>query len=50
MNSHYADTLEGGFCPYLDQCVLTYLSEDEVLQWLKTDFHRHYDTNKYGEW
>ncbi|XP_064115661.1 chitin deacetylase 1-like [Macrobrachium nipponense] len=47
MNSHYKDTnYEGGFCPYLDQCALSYLSEPEVVQWLLKDFDRHYTTNK----
>lgn len=47
MNSHYQDNhYEGGFCPYLDQCVLSYLSEPELVEWLKKDFNRHYTTNK----
>ena len=46
MNSHYGESVEGGFCPYLDQCVLLYLSEEGVVDWLKQDFHRHYDTNR----
>ena len=46
MASHYGASVDGGFCPYLDQCVLLYLSEDGVVNWLKADFHRHYDTNR----
>ncbi|CAL4106061.1 unnamed protein product [Meganyctiphanes norvegica] len=47
MNSHYQDRdYLGGFCPYLDQCVLTFLSEVEIFNWLKKDFERHYTQNK----
>merc|ERR1719187_7801 len=47
MNSHYKNTeYEGGFCPYLDQCVLTHLSAIEIFNWLKSDFQRHYQKNK----
>ncbi|KAB7497293.1 hypothetical protein Anas_01331 [Armadillidium nasatum] len=47
MNSHYMDErFEGGYCPYLDQCGLNFFSENDVFEWLKSDFHRHYDKNR----
>ncbi|XP_076046247.1 chitin deacetylase Cda4 [Oratosquilla oratoria] len=47
LNSHFKDnTFTGGFCPYLDQCVLIYLSKEEVTDWLIADFERHYLHNK----
>ncbi|KAK3872525.1 hypothetical protein Pcinc_022397 [Petrolisthes cinctipes] len=47
MNSHFRDfNYQGGFCPYLDQCALSYENEPEILQWLIDDFNRHYSTNR----
>ncbi|KAK8375122.1 hypothetical protein O3P69_011333 [Scylla paramamosain] len=47
MNSHFKDTsFQGGFCPYLDQCNFSYQNEAEVLEWLISDFQRHYTTNR----
>ncbi|XP_071527401.1 chitin deacetylase 7 isoform X2 [Panulirus ornatus] len=47
MNSHYQDrNYNGGFCQYLDQCVLNYLEEADVVEWLIADFERHYNGNR----
>lgn len=46
LNTHYIEGYEGGHCPYLDQCVLHNLDENEVVQWLQEDFSRYYDQNK----
>lgn len=47
MNSHFKDfQYQGGFCPYLDQCNFSYQNEPEVLEWLISDFERHYTTNR----
>jgi hypothetical protein len=45
LNSHYNEEASGGQCTYLDQCVFTYQSSDDVFQWLKEDFWR-YQSNK----
>jgi len=46
INSHYVDEYDGGFCPYLDQCVLHNTDANDVLDWLKEDFSRSYDQNR----
>ncbi|KAG7162206.1 putative Chitin binding Peritrophin-A domain-containing protein 23, partial [Homarus americanus] len=47
MNSHFRDFhYQGGFCPYLDQCALSYQNEPDVLEWLVQDFNRHYLANR----
>ncbi|XP_053641748.2 chitin deacetylase 8 [Cherax quadricarinatus] len=47
MNSHFKDfDYQGGFCPYLDQCALSYLNEPDALEWLILDFERHYLANR----
>jgi len=47
MNSHFQNReYLGGFCPYLDQCVLTFLTKEEIFNWLRDDFDRHYLQNK----
>jgi hypothetical protein len=46
LNSHFTESFEGGYCPYLDQCVLLNLDENDVLQWLQEDFSRYYDGNR----
>lgn len=46
LNTHYVEGYEGGHCPYLDQCVLHNLDEDEVFAWLQEDFTRYYEQNK----
>ena len=46
LNSHYTESFEGGYCPYMDQCVLQNMDEQDVLEWLKEDFARYYDGNR----
>lgn len=46
MNEHFVESFEGGHCPYLDQCVLHNLDEEEVLEWLQEDFSRYYEQNR----
>lgn len=46
LNSHYTDSFEGGYCPYMDQCVLQYLDAEEVFEWLVEDFERYYNQNR----
>lgn len=46
LNSHFTESFEGGFCPYMDQCVLQNMDETDVLEWLKEDFSRYYDGNR----
>ena len=46
MNSHYVENFDGGYCPYLDQCVLHNMDADEVFDWLQEDFARYYDGNR----
>jgi len=46
LNSHYTESFEGGYCPYMDQCVLQYLDAQEVFEWLIEDFERYYNQNK----
>jgi len=46
LNSHYTESFEGGFCPYMDQCVLQNLDENDVFEWLQEDFSRYYDGNR----
>ncbi len=41
LNSHYNEEVSGGQCTYLDQCVFTYQTSDNVFQWLKEDFWRY---------
>ena len=49
MNSHYQDTLyDAGYCPYLDQCGFNHYRAEDLLKWLKDDFHRHYNQNRHG--
>ena len=43
LNSHYIEDKTGGQCSYLDQCVFTYQTPDDVFNWLKEDFLRHYE-------
>jgi len=46
LNSHHVEGFVSGHCPYLDQCVFTHQDSDDVYEWLKEDFLRHYNTNK----
>lgn len=46
MNSHYIEGYTAGHCPYLDQCVFTHMETGDILDWLKEDFNRHYQSNK----
>lgn len=46
LNSHYTESFEGGYCPYMDQCVLHGMDPEEVFEWLKEDFSRYYDQNR----
>ncbi|KAK2713074.1 hypothetical protein QYM36_011685 [Artemia franciscana] len=46
LNSHYVENFDGGYCPYLDQCVLHNMDADEVFDWLQEDFARYYDGNR----
>lgn len=46
LNTHYVEGFEGGHCPYMDQCVLHNLDEQEVFEWLQEDFSRYYEQNK----
>lgn len=46
LNSHYNEGFEGGYCPYMDQCVLHNLDAEDVFQWLQEDFSRYYDQNR----
>ena len=48
LNSHYNDEASGGQCTYLDQCVFTYQSSDNILQWLKEDFLRYHTVREKG--
>ena len=46
LNSHFVEGYLGGHCPFLDQCVFTHMSREEIFEWLKEDFDRHYNTNR----
>lgn len=46
LNVHYVESYEGGHCPYLDQCVLSYHDANDVFEWLQEDFARHYEQNR----
>ncbi|XP_023346591.1 uncharacterized protein LOC111715488 [Eurytemora carolleeae] len=46
LNSHHVEGFVAGHCPYLDQCVFTNMDSDDIFEWLKEDFLRHYTTNK----
>ncbi|XP_046650614.1 chitin deacetylase 1-like [Daphnia pulicaria] len=46
LNSHYVNSFDGGYCPFMDQCVLHNMDENDVLAWLKEDFARYYDGNR----
>lgn len=43
VNIHYVNDLGGGRCSYLDQCVFAHFTSDDVFDWLKEDFNRHYE-------
>ena len=45
VNLHYVSGLAGGQCSYLDQCVFALLGSDDVFDWLKEDFERHYNVS-----
>lgn len=46
VNIHMVPGLGGGPCSYLDQCVFALQGGDDVFEWLKLDFKRHYDGNR----
>jgi hypothetical protein len=46
VNSHQVEDQTGGQCSYLDQCVFSHQSSDDVFAWLKEDFSRHYEGNR----
>ncbi|XP_057377397.1 LOW QUALITY PROTEIN: chitin deacetylase 1-like [Daphnia carinata] len=46
LNSHYISSFDGGYCPFMDQCVLHNLDENDIVIWLKEDFLRYYDGNR----
>jgi len=46
LNSHHVEGFTAGHCPYLDQCVFTHMDTEDILDWLKEDFLRHYETNR----
>ena len=46
LNSHYVSDSTGGQCSYLDQCVFSYLTGDDVFEWLKEDFYRYYNVSQ----
>ena len=48
LNSHQNNEASGGQCTYLDQCVFTYQSADNILQWLKEDFLRYHTVREVG--
>ena len=43
VNSHHVAELGSGFCDFLDQCIFTYQSKEDVFEWLKEDFKRYYE-------
>jgi hypothetical protein len=45
VNLHYAAGMGSGQCSYLDQCVFALLHGDDVFDWLKVDFKRHYNVS-----
>lgn len=45
VNIHYVSGLGGGQCSYLDQCVFALLGSEDVFDWLKEDFKRHYNVS-----
>ena len=46
LNSHHIEGYAAGHCPYLDQCVFTYMYQADIFEWLKEDFLRHYETTR----
>jgi len=46
LNSHFVEGYIGGHCPFIDQCVFTHMGKEDILEWLKEDFNRHYTTNR----
>jgi len=46
LNSHHVEGFIAGHCPYLDQCVFTHMDKEDIFEWLKEDFLRHYETNR----
>lgn len=46
LNSHHVAEYGGGQCPYFDQCVFTHQTSDDVFEWMKKDFMRHYEGNR----
>lgn len=46
LNSHFVDGDGGGKCPFLDQCIFSFQTPDDVFEWLKEDFNRSYLKNK----
>ena len=45
VNLHYIEGLSAGQCSYLDQCVFALQGANDVFEWLKEDFRRHYDVS-----
>eukprot|EP00095_Tigriopus_kingsejongensis_P011424 maker-scaffold953_size76948-snap-gene-0.7 protein:Tk11424 transcript:maker-scaffold953_size76948-snap-gene-0.7-mRNA-1 annotation:"conserved hypothetical protein" len=46
LNSHYIESERDSYCTHLDQCVFNFQSGDDIFEWLKEDFARHYETNR----
>ncbi len=46
VNIHHNPKEGGGQCSYMDQCVFALLGADDVFEWLKGDFARHYDVSQ----
>ena len=42
LNSHFNDGDAGGQCPFLDQCIFSFQTPQDVFEWLKGDFERSY--------
>ena len=47
LNDHYVENEGGNICSFLDQCVFTYQSVNDIFTWLKTDFER-YEVRKWS--
>lgn len=43
MNAHFVADQTGGTCTYFDQCVFTFQTKENVFDWIKEDFLRHYE-------
>ena len=43
LNSHFVEDGTGGQCSFLDQCVFAHQDKEDVFNWLKEDFLRHYN-------